>query len=599
MDAIHAEKTQRTPVERKLVSQLLYLSREQAGLSAVEGAKDIKSRVHREADGRVIVDMSAAASPALSKAIVDLGGTVLDVSEELDSVRASLPVAALARLAARADVKRIARGGIAITHKVTNQSDAAEKANKARVTFGVDGTGVKVGVISDSAKYSDASIASGELPASFTVLPGRFGHGSGEGTAMSEIIHDIAPGASICFAEAGPGKSGFAQSIKLLRQAGCMIIVDDISYSNEWQFQDDAIGKAVNSAVASGAIYLSASGNEGSLKRGNSTTWEGDFVDNGSAGSLFPNGHVHSFGSNNYNSLTNHSSDAVLQWSDEYHTSANDYDLYVLNSSGTKVVDSSTDFQDGSAEPTEYVGYVARGERIVIWKDNSAAPRYLRLSCTGSPLKVQTAGQVIGHAATGNCIGVAASDASLVAPGPFTTSSPLESYSSDGPHKMFYKPDGTPFTLGNFLASGGLTINTPSITAGDGGRTSVPGFKPFYGTSAAAPAAAGIAALVWSKTPSLTNAQVRTILESSCLDISAPGYEINSGFGILMADLALQKTLTPSEQWRKHYFSTYLPHGTAAPAADPDGDGLDNALEFSLGTSPTKLNLLPLSPSSH
>ena len=541
LTAIRAEKTQRTPEQRKLASQLLYLDRETTGLAAVAGAKEMKSRVQLEPDGRVLVDISVLAGGGLVKVIADSGGRVIYESLAKDSIRAVLPPAVLMSIAARADVKRIAKADVAISHLVTNQSVAAHNAKTARATYGVTGTGVKVGVISDSAKYSSESKAAGELPANFKVLPGRFGHGTGEGTAMSEIIRDVAPGASIYFAEAGPGRSGFADSIKLLRKAGCLIIVDDISYSNEWQFQDDVVARAVNNVVENGAIYLSAIGNEGSLKEGNSTTWEGDFADGGAAGALFPAGRLHSFGAEPFNTLTDRASDAVLQWSDEYHSSSNDYDLYILNAAGTKIVDSSTDFQDGSQKPLEYLGYVARGERIVILKDAAAAPRYLRLSCTNSPLKYATAGQAIGHASTGNCIGVGASDATLAAPGPFTKSSELEDFSSDGPRRMFFRPDGSPFTPGNFSASGGLILNVPSLSAGDGGRTSVRGFKSFYGTSAAAPAAAGIAALVWSKNPTLTNAEVRTILESSCIDIEAPGYDLNSGYGILMADRALKQ----------------------------------------------------------
>ena len=594
MTAIRAEKSQRTPVQRKLASQLLYLAREATGQSAVAGAKGMKSRVRLEPDGTVVVEIAIVPRQGLVKAIAGAGGKVIYESLDMDSVRASLPPTALMAIAARADVKRISIGDVALVRKVTNQSDAAHKANKVRSSYGVDGTGVKVGVLSDSAKYSSESKAAGELPSSFKVLPGRYGRGSGEGTAMAEIIHDMAPGAAIYFAEAGPGKPGFADSIKLLRKAGCLIIVDDIGYSNEWQFQDDVIAKAVNTVVENGAIYLSAIGNEGSLQKGNSTTWEGDFADGGAAGSLFPEGQLHSFGTENYNSLTKRSSDAVLQWSDEYPRSSNDYDLYVLNSSGTRIVDSSTDYQDGSQTPMEYIDYVERDERIVIWKDGAAAPRYLRLSCTNSPLKYATAGQSIGHSSTANCVGVGASDATLAAPGPFTKSSKLEKYSSDGPRKMFYRPDGSPITPGNFLASGGLSINAPSITAGDGGRTSVPGFKSFFGTSAAAPAAAAIAALVWSKNPRLTNVQVRRVLESSCIDIEAPGYDLNSGYGILMADLALKRALSPVQEWRLKYFSTTLPLGSAALIADPDTDGFNNAVEFSMGTSPVTKDVLPL-----
>ncbi len=160
---------------------------------------------------------------------------------------------------------------------------------------------------------------------------------------------------------------------------------------------------------------------------------------------------------------------------------------------------------------------------------------------------------------------------------------------------MFYHPNGTPVTPGNFSSTGGVNLQTPAITAGDGGATSVPGFEQFYGTSAAAPAAAAIAALVWSKNPSLTNAQIRTILETSCLDIEDPGFEVNSGNGIVMADLALQKTLKPQEIWRKLNFATYLPTGNAAVGADPDADGMTNLQEYALGSSPVISSPAPYS----
>ncbi len=552
INAIQTEKASRTVEQRKLDSQLLYLSREVAGQSAVAGVPTLQSRVERQADGRVVVDIAATPSAELAKAITDAGGTVIYESPRWNSVRVSLPPGALVGIAARADVQFIKRGAKPDAHTgpVLNESDAAHKAGLTRTNYGVNGSGIKVGVISDSAKNYTNSVANGELP-SFTILPGRSGDltSGGEGTAMSEIVADIAPGAQIYFAEGGPGPAGFADSILLLRSNGCQIIVDDISYSTaEWQFQDDIIAQAVNTVVSNGAVYLSSSGNEGNLKRGTSSTWEGNYVDGGAASAPLPTfGHVHSFGAQNYNRLTNGPSNVVLQWSDEYHTSTNDYDLYILNAAGTALVGSSTDTQDGTQAPIEYVAAVQPGERIVVFKNNGAANRYLRVIGYKSRLEIATAGQTIGHAATAKSICVAASDASEAvasAPFTFTTASPTEDSSSDGPHKMFYYPDGTPITPGNFLASGGVSLQTPALTAGDGGQTSVPGYAPFYGTSAAAPAAAGIAALVWSKKPSLTGPQIRTILETSCLDIEAPGFEINSGNGLLMADLALAQVVT-------------------------------------------------------
>ncbi len=595
MKAIASEKTARTPAQRKLDSALLYLSREAAGQPAVTGVPSLKSRVERQPDGRVVVDIAAVPSPELRAAIRAAGGIVIYESPRWSSVRASLPPSAFEVLALRTDINRIARGAKMTRHTVTNESDAAHKANTARTDFGATGAGIKVGVISDSADHYTESIASGELPAGYTVLEGRSGiPDTGEGTAMSEIVHDIAPGSPLYFATASGGKAFFADSILKLREAGCRVIVDDISYGSEWQFQDDEIGKAINQVVADGALYLSSSGNEGSLKRGTSTTWEGDFADGGAAGAPLPTGSIHRFGTQNFNRLTGGDSGGTLQWSDEYHSSANDYDLYVLSADGTTIVSASTDTQDGTQEPMEFAEGIHPGERLVVWKAPAATARYLRLATTKSHLEIATAGQTIGHAATAKCICVASSDATLAAP-VFTTASLVEDSSSDGPHRMFYKPDGTPVTPGNFLASGGgISLQTPALTAGDGGATSVPGFEHFYGTSAAAPAAAAIAALVWSRSPSLTNTQVRTLLESSCLDIEAPGFEVNSGNGLLMADLALQKTLKPQDTWRKLHFGTYLAEGDAAPGADPDHEALPNLVEYATGTDPKVANLSPL-----
>jgi hypothetical protein len=46
-------------------------------------------------------------------------------------------------------------------------------------------------------------------------------------------------------------------------------------------------------------------------------------------------------------------------------------------------------------------------------------------------------------------------------------------------------------------------------------------------------------------------------------------------------------SLTPAESWRQHYFNTTGNTGTAADTGDPDGDGLNNAREYILGTVPT------------
>ena len=74
----------------------------------------------------------------------------------------------------------------------------------------------------------------------------------------------------------------------------------------------------------------------------------------------------------------------------------------------------------------------------------------------------------------------------------------------------------------------------PDITAADGVSCAAPGFNPFYGTSAAAPHAAAIAALCKSGNPAITPAALRTALTSTAIDIEASGVDKDTGAGIVM-----------------------------------------------------------------
>jgi len=89
----------------------------------------------------------------------------------------------------------------------------------------------------------------------------------------------------------------------------------------------------------------------------------------------------------------------------------------------------------------------------------------------------------------------------------------------------------------------------PDIAAADGVKTTLPpgsGLNPFFGTSAAAPHAAAVAALLKSFRPSLTPVQIRKVLTSTALDIEAKGVDQDSGYGIVMANRALQEAAKTS-----------------------------------------------------
>ncbi len=115
-----------------------------------------------------------------------------------------------------------------------------------------------------------------------------------------------------------------------------------------------------------------------------------------------------------------------------------------------------------------------------------------------------------------------------------------ETFTSDGPRRIFFLEDGTAITPGNFSSTGGLLRQKPDITAAD--RVSVTGVggfpTTFSGTSAAAPHAGAIAALLKSGLPSPTNAQIRTALTSTAIDIETAGVDRNTGAGIVMPQLA-------------------------------------------------------------
>ena len=537
---LQEEKAARTPAQRKIDSQLVHALRKKRFGLVAPGLTSLKVDLEIEADGRVLVDLRAKVTPELLEFIERNGGKVVNSFERDNAVRAQVPLDRIEGLAARPEVRSLRPADRAATNvgPVTSGGDLAHRAAEVRGRYGADGAGVKIGVLSDSVTYLAQSQAAGEL-STVTVLPGQSGTGNGEGTAMLEIIHDLAPGAALYFATASEGVTGFAQNIRDLQAAGCRIIVDDVLYFVESPFQDGPIARAVNDVSAAGTLFFTAAGNGGSKAKNTSGTWEGDFKDGGPA-TLAGSGRLHDFGGTTYNTVLPGGFGRVdLFWADPVGASANDYDVYVLDSSGA-VVRSSTNVQDGDDDPYESIPSLGVGERIVIVKA-SGEDRYLSLTTFRAVLAVSTAGSVRGHNASGaaNAFSVAAvRTPSPTVPFDTLNGNSVELFSSDGPRRIFFRADGSAITPGNYSATGGAVLDKPDLTAADGVGTSVPGFTYFLGTSAAAPHAAAMAALLWSYNPLLAPAQMRAVLTGPALDIETPGVDYNSGAGIVMADRA-------------------------------------------------------------
>ena len=548
--ALLAEKNQRSAAQTRLDSQLVYLLKRQQRAADLAALPALEPGVRTETDGRLLVDIRGHITLALEQFVTVAGGEIIASVPRFDSLRARIAPEQLEAIASQPGVRFIEPAVQAITNlgPVLSEGDTAHLAMQARTAYGVDGTGLKIGVLSDGVDSLITSKTAGELNARARALGGQAGLGD-EGTAMMEIIQDLLPGAELLFATAFNGDASFASNILSLQAAGCSIIVDDVSYFNESPFQDMIIAQAVNAVSEAGVLFFSAAGNSGNKNDATSGVWEGDFTPGGTPSPpLTSAGIVHDFGGGmTYNTAIGGSNPRVdLFWADPNGASTNDYDLFILDSSGTNVLRSSTNLQNGSQNPYESVATLNLGERIVVVQKPGAANRYLHLSTGRAVLNLSTAGQTRGHNASGaaNAFSVAAVRVATPAI-PFTTSNAIETFSSDGPRRMFFQPDGTPFTPGNFSSSGGLLLAKPDLTAANGVATSVPGFTSFYGTSAAAPHAAAIAGLLQAYNPHLSAAEIRTLLSTSALDIEAAGIDRDSGVGIVMAEAALAAATAP------------------------------------------------------
>ncbi len=476
----------------------------------------------------------------------------------LDALRAALG----GSTDGKADDLGFAHVSVMTTHAgtVTTQADAAEHADTARATYGVDGTGIMIGVISDSFNTSSSAsthmagdIASGDLPAATTILEDSAG-GTDEGRGMAQLVHDLAPGASIEFATANGGQAHFANNIIALANAGAKVIVDDVSYFAELAYQEGPIAQAIDQVAASGVSYFSSAGNDsnGTKVTGYEGLWNtgATYTGGGETTTLmrFAPGQ-------DYLPITIQGGEViVLQWSNPGSSAGGsgataDVDFFLTNQNGSSVRASSTANNLGG-DPVEVIGTtgLAAGTyylRVGLFA--GPAPSEIRIMAEGngsnvfltSPASNLNTGTFYGHAAAAGAMGVGA--ASFASTPQFGVNPPVaEFYSSAGPDKILYDNSGA------LLATPDL--RNVSFTAVDGGNTTFFGsdsgsdpdtFPNFFGTSAAAPDAAAVAALMLQARAGLTPADIRSLLMDSALDMSTPGFDILTGTGLIDASKAV------------------------------------------------------------
>lgn len=434
-----------------------------------------------------------------------------------------------------------------------NEAEWVLLADYTKGLFDVDGTGVTVGVISDSVSRVAGgladSVASGDLPAGIPVYLEGPVDGLDEGRAMLELIHDIAPGADLAFASGAGGDAAMAAAIATLVANGADIIVDDLNgLSTEPFFQDGLAAQAVQAAVAAGVTYFSSAGDwgrSGYEAATNLKAYSDPFPDLVEIGA----GVYHDWnGADDVTqtiTLAPGVTDIVFQWDDPFGAVTSDMDVWLVNADGTAVLDAGLEFSIANGEPREFLHYnnlsgAPITAQLVIQRFSGTDAARFKWIGFNAPTVVEhldVAGAFNnphnpGHNGTEQAISVAATS--------WQTPTTPASYTAQGPVTRTRDAAGNPIGL--------QLIEKPDLTAVDQVTTSVPGFAPLVGTSASAPNAAAVAALLLQYQTTLTPAEIRTTLVDSATDIGEAGFDYVTGHGLIQsldAMLALTNRVLP------------------------------------------------------
>ncbi len=261
-------------------------------LAAATGEEDVFTPAVKLDDaGRALVRISfdgkvpAASAVQSLRSVAGVDVIASDLTYRKGVVEAWVPTNALVSLANKKGVLAIVPAAPMVTNVGATTSQGVVQHRVDQLPAGVDGSGITVGVMSDSYNTlgngsAEEDIASGDLPGAgnpnntqpvVLLQDGSSPTDFDEGRAMLQIVHDMAPKARLGFATAGGGQLNFADNIRSLAGlpgaphavAGFKadVIVDDIIYPDEPMFQDGIIAQTVDEVVARGVSYFSSAGN--------------------------------------------------------------------------------------------------------------------------------------------------------------------------------------------------------------------------------------------------------------------------------------------------------------------------------------------------
>ena len=548
----------------RISTDILELKQEFDAFEGADFESSNDSLILDESGEKVLVKITSGRVDGLISGAKGLGFDVQGSRSDLNFVEGFIPIKRLNNSLNALINNGLLLGVVPVYKPITNagsatsQADFIHEADRVRASLptGHNGTGVNVGVLSDSYNNlggATGDVASGDLPAVVNVLEDLGSGGSDEGRAMLQLIHDLAPGADLSFATAFGGQTNFANNIQALATDGADIIVDDVIYPDEPFFQDGVVALAVDDVVTNnGVAYFSAAGNNAdkSYESNNFNGTADPTLDNiiSSSGFTLPSGGYiyHDFDPTTGNVDTrqqltlNHGQSIwlALQWDDPFYTSNGvdtDLDIFLIDSSNSVVKFSN--LNNISAQyPFEYVAFQnTSGSQqtydVVIATTAGPDPgriKYVDFGTGVTPEYDTNSSTIYGHASAINAEAVGAV--------PYFNQENPESFTSLGPTTILFESDGT-------LKATPEIRQKPDLVAIDGTDTTFfgssdfdsTGFPNFFGTSAAAPHAAAIAALLKEADSSLTPAQIYDRLETTAKDIYSSGFDNLTGAGLINA----------------------------------------------------------------
>lgn len=535
--------------------------------------------------------------PTLIGSIESTGARVVDVADDLGIVTVETTVGRLRDLEGLVGVRAVQEvlepevlqaepGSTTIQPpcgSATSEGDDRLRARDLRVARGIEGEDVRVGILSDSWDNDDTDatsagfdVAAGDLPGPENPCPGANrqvavtpieevagppNRGRDEGRAMAQLVHDLAPAATLSFRSAFNGDADFAANIRQLADDdGADVIVDDVAYLNEPVFQQGPIAVAAEAAVARGVSYFAAAGNQARSSDGTSVgSYESASFRPASCPAsvqaAVPDRVMlcHDFDPGSATDTTYRVGldreldyGFGLHWAEPWFGVTTDLDLYVLDSSGSLVNDALNDNLE-TQQPFESVRGTATGasrDVVIARYAGTATPRIKMLHVGTDIASVEysssTGGDVYGPTITGHR---GAPNVTTVGAVPQDDLSRAQPFTSQGPVTHYFGPvTGT--TPAAPIAT--TVIDKPDVAAVDRVRTSFfsgPAPARFDGTSAAAPHAAAVAALLLSCDPTLTPAEVERALTGTAVPVSsATPRQVGAG---LVNALAAGETACP------------------------------------------------------